>query len=433
MQLLDWQVQAAQRQFEILKERGRAINSSSTGIGKTFLAADTAVRLGLPVLVICPKSILSSWREILADAGVKKFDVMNAERLKTSKHGFWNKTKWEFNEERFIIWDEAHAGLVGPQSQTTAMAAKLKAFTTMPKLFMSATIADSPLQLRALGFLFDLHGYVEPDFYGWCLRMGCERAQMPDGRGGFVTVIQMPRAKYRAELVMLKLREMLAPYTVRLTPENAPGFPETVIESRLVDLDTASTAEIRKLYETYANAHSTRSLDPRAQLIVARQRTEVAKVPVLLEMAKEIESEGRSVVVFLNFHDSMDRMAAELGSHNVVQIRGEQNDTQRQEAISDFQSNKKHFCLAQSQAGGIAVSLHDVTKTRPRSSLICPDWSASRTVQCLGRIRRTGGTATIQTFILAAGTLEERVYRALNRKIRHIELLNDGDLTIGAK
>ena len=427
-QLRAWQTGSTDRQFEILKSRGVVINVSSTGTGKTFMAADTARRLGLPVFVICPKSVLSTWKQVLADAGVHDAVSLNWEKLKTERHGFWKDGRWAFDREYFIILDEIHAGTTSPDSQITRMAALLKAFPSMPKLLLSATVADSPLQMRASGYLLGLHGYAEADFYAWCTRLGCEWAKIPNGRGGYVQKLQVPRAKYRAKEVMLRLRELMAPYMIRLSPDDVPGFPETVIESKLVDLDTATTAEIRRLYEPLANAHRTLSPDQRAQLVVARQRTEVLKVPVLAEMARDIVADGRSAVVFMNFREPLRLLAEALGPQNVVMIQGDQTDAQRQEAIRLFQDNERYVCLAQVQAGGVAVSLHDVKKQRPRTSLLCPDWDAKRVIQCLGRINRDGGTKTVQIFVLAAGTLEERVKTALDRKSENITTLNDGDL-----
>lgn len=427
-QLRPWQVETADRQFEIVRTKGIAANISSPGTGKTYMAADTAKRLGLPVLVVCPKSVLSTWRQVLGDAGVADVAALNWEKLKTERYGFWKAGRWIFDREHFIIADEIHAGTTGPDSQITAMAAKLKAFPTMPKLLLSATIADSPLQLRATGFLLGLHGYTDSLFYDWCLRVGCERARIPNGRGGYVQKIRVPLAKYRAREVMLRLRDLMAPYTVRLTPDDVPGFPETVIEAKLFDLDDKLTAEARKLYEPLAAAHRTLSPDQRAQLTIARQKTEIMKVPVLAELAKAVVADGRSAVVFMSFREPLALLARELGPQNVVEIHGDQSDAQRTQAIEDFQSNRKHFCLAQSQAGGVAVSLHDVRHERPRTALLCPDWDAKRVLQCLGRVHRDGGTKTVQLFVLAAGTLEEKVKAALDRKSGNIETLNDGDM-----
>jgi SNF2 family DNA or RNA helicase len=63
-------------------------------------------------------------------------------------------------------------------------------------------------------------------------------------------------------------------------------------------------------------------------------------------------------------------------------------------------------------------------------SLINPSFSAVHVKQAMGRIHRAGGTKSVQRFILAAGTLEERVYRKVQAKIGNIGLLNDGDLSI---
>jgi hypothetical protein len=88
-------------------------------------------------------------------------------------------------------------------------------------------------------------------------------------------------------------------------------------------------------------------------------------------------------------------------------------------------------------AGGTGLSLHDDKKERPRASLITPGVSASEFRQALGRIHRVGGTPVVQTIVLASGTIEERVYEAIQRKttgidsVNGVNLLTDSDL-IGA-
>lgn len=425
--LRDWQVEPEQRQYDILKARGVALNASGTGTGKTYMAAATAARLGLPVLTVCPKSVTTAWRQVFEAAGVVG-TAINWEKLKTRRYGFWNGEKWVFDREYFVILDEIHYGTTGPYSQITAMAAKLRAFPTLPKLMLSATLADSPLQMRASGFLMGLHHYADADFWQWCLRMGCTRQSRPNGQGGFTQFIGMPKGVKAANQVMAAMRELIGPFMVRITPDEVPGFPETEIVAKCFDLDAKLTAEQRRIYEPLALQHRTLSTDERAKLLVGRQRLEIMKVPVLAELVKGIIADGRSAVVFMNFLEPMDRLAMELGTDSVVQIRGGQTDSQRQAAMAAFQDNSKHICLAQAQAGGISINLHDVHKARPRTALICPDWDAKKVVQCLGRTHRDGGTKTLQIFVLAASTMEENVARVVNRKRGCITTLNDGDL-----
>ena len=63
-------------------------------------------------------------------------------------------------------------------------------------------------------------------------------------------------------------------------------------------------------------------------------------------------------------------------------------------------------------------SLHDERKERPRVSLILQSWNSSTVKQCLGRIRRCNGTHATQHFVLAAGTVQERVAATLDASIR---------------
>jgi superfamily II DNA or RNA helicase len=61
-------------------------------------------------------------------------------------------------------------------------------------------------------------------------------------------------------------------------------------------------------------------------------------------------------------------------------------------------------------------------------ALITPGWSAKTLKQVLGRIHRAGGTRAQQYFVLVAKTAEERVAKAIQRKLKNLEALNDDDI-----
>ncbi|NBV78146.1 hypothetical protein EBR66_08350, partial [bacterium] len=61
--LLKWQVEPMTRLVEILKTNLSAVDSSSTGVGKTYTACSVAKNLGLALGVICPKAVIPSWHE----------------------------------------------------------------------------------------------------------------------------------------------------------------------------------------------------------------------------------------------------------------------------------------------------------------------------------------------------------------------------------
>jgi superfamily II DNA or RNA helicase len=416
--------------LEVLDRRHLCVDSSGTGTGKTYTAAWAAGQIGHPVLVVCPKSVITTWERILGEFGVREAIVHNVEQYKTKKRGFWDGSSWKFDKYWTIIWDEVHRGTAGPYSDTTEMLAKLKAWPTLPKIPLSATVADSPIQMRAIGWLLGMHGYLDPLFWKWCEDMGCEWTKRPNGRGGFENVLGMPIVRERAIATMQRLRDAMAPYMVRLDQQDVPGFPENQITAKLFDFDKALTAHAREMYEPLARAHYTSSDNQKAQITMARYQTEIMKVPIIADLAKDILAEGRSVVIFCNFHEPMDLLAAALGPDKVVQFRGDRRTTpqERAEDQERFQRNEIHIALCQSQCGGESIGLHDVRQERPRMSLISPNWDAKLTKQCLGRVHRDGGTRTTQMFVLAANTIEEQVYRAIIRKAANIDTLNDADM-----
>jgi hypothetical protein len=61
-------------------------------------------------------------------------------------------------------------------------------------------------------------------------------------------------------------------------------------------------------------------------------------------------------------------------------------------------------------------------------SFILPAYEADDVKQALGRIRRCQGTHATQYFVIAAGTMQERVAATLERKFGCIDSLNDNDL-----
>ncbi len=134
-----------------------------------------------------------------------------------------------------------------------------------------------------------------------------------------------------------------------------------------------------------------------------------------------------SVVVLVNFTETIDKLARALGAPQSV-IRGGQPPSERQAVIEAFQRNECPVVVANIQAGGVGVSLHDPSGKRPRLSLISPSFSAADIRQALGRVHRSGGASSVQKILFAAGTVEEHTAEICAAKLQNIDMLNDGDL-----
>ena len=183
------------------------------------------------------------------------------------------------------------------------------------------------------------------------------------------------------------------------------------LEQRLAELETSKAAD---------KPH------PMTEILRARQESELVRVPVLIDLAQSLLDEDKSVVIFCNFRNSLDCFLTELKDCSV--IWGGQNETERQSMIDEFQNNISKVMLCQIQSGGVGLSLHDL-HGRPRSSLICPTYSAIDLKQALGRIHRAGAKSkSVQRIIFAADSIEEQVMKKVRAKLRNIETLNDGDI-----
>lgn len=169
------------------------------------------------------------------------------------------------------------------------------------------------------------------------------------------------------------------------------------------------------------------------KLLRLRQQAEFCKASVLAGMAADEVEDGNSVFICINFTDCRLRIQMELERMGIpfAAIYGGQNERERQAGIAAFQANETHVMVGMSSACGVALSLHDDRHERPRVSLISPSYSASELLQALGRIRRVGGTHATQKIVLAAGSVEENVARAVRGKVDNLGALTDADLSRG--
>ena len=435
----DWQKPLIAKQSDTLKKNRVFLCSAHTGSGKTVMALQTVKDLGLPSLIVCPKIAISQWLSTAQRMDVPKnliLGVVNPENLITSKKNkfYRHDEGWLVGHDTpsLLVWDEVHRSCSGADSKS-ALALARWCSKKMPEgnkvLAMSATPFETPLKLRALGYLMGFHRFVERDFYDWCRKHAC--SMVPIGRYPRIRqVFAFTTNKARAEEVMRIIRRDMGERFLSIGPDEIPGFPEEVKEVCLVDLAKKDHDALVRAYEEMPPQMQHMSQDDMVKTLRLRQQAEWCKASVLAEMAANYVEDGYSVFIAISFSDSRRRIEDELTKRGVkyASIYGGQRDSERQAGIDSFQRNETHVMVGMMQACSVALSLHDELHERPRVSLISPSYSASDVIQALGRIRRVGGTTATQKIVLAAGSVEERVAEAVQRKIDCIGTLSDRDL-----
>jgi superfamily II DNA/RNA helicase len=165
-----------------------------------------------------------------------------------------------------------------------------------------------------------------------------------------------------------------------------------------------------------------------AKIQKLKQEIEFRKVPIFIEQAQLYLDEEKSVIIFVNYLDTLHILAQELDIK--CKIYGDQSMEKRQEAIDLFQSNEERIIICQIRAGGVGISLHDLHGGHPRVTLINYPDSASDLLQALGRAPRAGAkTAVLQRIIFVANVdYEKKIMQNINKKLANISAINDGDL-----
>ena len=438
------QLEVADRFIRLHKNNRHTLDSSDVGTGKTVVAAYMAKELGLPVGVICPKAVIPAWDRELIEMGVEPEFVLNYEKLRTGKTPFVKKKgkrsmKWGLPDNTLVLVDEVHK-CKGPYTQNAQLLISL-----VTQRFhvhaMSATAAEDPTEMRALGYMLGLHFLNNQpcSWTAWMGSYGCYQDHWGKWHSGsrehlkklheriYEDVkhedafpnINWPGDKNYARAAKLRIEDF--PHSFK----NTRVFVEPVEcknANRILEAYESlgvTPAVVEEYIETGTVTDSAHTL---VNILRARQLAESFKVPCLADMARDYVAQGMSVVLFVNFRETADALCESLGCSSVV---GGQSIEQRQEVIDGFQEDRLHTLVVNIAAGGTGLSLHDTRGKRPRISLISPTFSAKEHLQALGRIHRNGAKSdAIQKILVAADSVEEDVLKSIKRKSANLRALH---------
>lgn len=438
--LYDYQRPSARAIIGALQTYGSALDGSDTGAGKTAVAIAAAAQLKLRLFVVCPKAIIPGWQKLARYFGVE-CTAINYESLKTGNtpHGKWekipgpkNKTieqwTWTIDPATTLLCIDEAQRCKNPKSQNAEMLIRAKE-QGFKILAMSATVATNPLEMKAVGYTLGL--FNNPGgFFKWIFANGCYK-----GRFG----LEFSGGKEHIQKIHHEIYGTGKGSRIRVN--EVPGFPETLIIPEVLDFNGASI-EIQRAYDDMHEALSrldeVEAKDRQnvilTEILRARQRSELLKVPTIVDMVNDAIDEGMSVGIFVNFDETLKQLAAKLKTSCTIHggQSGDRGAIERQANIDAFQADRERKIICNIRAGGIGVSLHDVRGEFPRLALIMPTYSGQDLIQCFGRVRRAGGLSkSIQKVLFALGTIEEKAAQAVQDKIANIETLNDGDIRSG--
>ncbi len=438
--LLEHQKPAAEILHKALLSHGSALDASDLGTGKTHVSTVLLRNYNLPALVVCPLAVRPGWARAAALQGTE-FDVSHYDILRTGRtpYGEWlihpNSPKkkpiyyfkWS-DDIGALAFDEVHRCKADDSDQAKMLIAARR--QGIPTLMLSATPATGPHEMRAIGYHLGLH--AGSNWWRWAQKNGCIRGEYGGLR--FVDSKSLSRAaRMKAIFDDLQQRGLMARmkvqrdntilaelYDVEESPETLDGL-FTEVQSAIEELNNKAASDKDPEH-------------PLTRMLRAAQKIELIKTPIVEQLIADDIAQGRSVVVFCRFKQTMEELNRRLKPDVFPSlIHGDQTAAQREQQRLRFQQETTRVCLAIDAAGDVGIDLHDTTGNHPRSVYHLPCYSALRFRQATGRTARAGmKSPVIQRVILLNGSKSDRhTHASLAPKLNNLDALIDGDLTPG--
>lgn len=374
--------------------QGKVLLGDEMGLGKTVQAIAAMVSLhalgATHFMVVCPASVLVNWtREIKAFSELDVTAVRGGDQAAVRR---WMETggvavttyesisRFAVSEEfRFamLVADEAHYAKNPAARRTQALLLLRRKAERI--LFMTGT----PLENRVDEM---------------CFLVSCLRADIAGEIGEMKYISSAPQ-----------FREKLAPVYLRRTREDVlQELPELIEKEEWCELGP----EEWKQYLLSVAAENFMAMRQVSWDVGELKKS--AKAGRLLELCQEAAEDGRKVIVFSYFRNTISAVCELLGKRALEPITGEVSPVKRQATVDAFtaaESGKVLVC--QVQAGGTGLNIQAASVI-----IFCePQIKPSVEKQAISRAYRMGQNRSVLVYrLLADNTVDERILELLREK-----------------
>ncbi|MBQ5712636.1 MAG: DEAD/DEAH box helicase [Oscillospiraceae bacterium] len=364
------------------------------GLGKTIQAIASMVALKAEgkthFMVVCPASVLVNWcREVAKFSEMEVTKVhgndeeallhwrMNGDVAVTTFESISRFTLPEKFPISMVVVDEAHY-VKNPETIRTKALLKLLAKTDRA-LFMSGT----PLENRV----------EEMQFLVSCLQ--------PKLAEDVKSVMFLATAE--------QFRQQLAPVYLRRTRDDVlQELPELIEKEQWCTLGTKEQALYREAVLS-GNFMAIRQVSWQVEDL-----KDSSKAMRLLELCDQAREQGRKVIVFSYFRNTIGKVLELLGDRCVEPVTGDIDPARRQEIVDEFTAAGDGAVLvSQVTAGGTGLNIQSASVI-----IFCePQIKPSIENQAIARAYRMGQVRDVLVYrLLADETIDERMLQILKVK-----------------
>ena len=406
--------------IEKLAGSRRFILADDMGLGKTTATIIAALETGAKkILIICPASLKINWqREIenYSDRSVyiaegKKFStesdfvIVNYDILKNF-HDMKDKDKSLLNQSDFelVILDEAHM-ISNPQAQRTKIINHYVKNIKRVWLLTGTPMTSRPMNYYNL--LNIIESPVAQNWMAYAIRY-CQGYQFTAGKRKVWNVTGASNLE--------ELRDRTSKQILRRLKEDVLDLPDKIISPVYLRLKSKDYEELMGEYYDWFDNKKDESSSLTVQfskLMKVRKVIANEKTKQTIEFAENIIEQGKKVIIFTNFTDTLQTIYQHFGKQSVY-LDGSCSKPHRQHAVDEFQDNEKiKVFVGNLKAAGVGLTLTAAEVVIMNDLSFVPAEHA----QAEDRAYRYGQKSNVLVYYpLYENTIEGAVYDILNRK-----------------
>jgi SWI/SNF-related matrix-associated actin-dependent regulator 1 of chromatin subfamily A len=406
--------------IEKLTGSKRFILADDMGLGKTTSTIIAALETGAKkILIVCPASLKINWQREIANysdrpvfiAEGKKFSteddfvIVNYDILKNF-HDTKNKEESLLDQSKFdlVILDEAHM-ISNVQAQRTKI---INGFAK--KINRVWLLTGTPMTSRPMNYYNLLNLIESPVAQNWkayAIRY-CQGYQFSAGKRKVWNVSGASNLE--------ELRDRTSKQILRRLKEEVLDLPDKIITPVYLRLKSKEYEDLMGEYFDWydKNPNESSSLTVQfSKLMKVRKVISNEKTKQTIEFAENILEQGKKVIIFTNFTDSLQTMYQHFGKQ-AVYLDGSCSNSMRQQAVDEFQTNDKiRVFVGNLKAAGVGLTLTSAEVVIMNDLSFVP----AEHSQAEDRAYRYGQKSNVLVYYpIYDNTIEAAIYDILNKK-----------------
>ena len=350
--------------IESLAGSKRYILADDMGLGKTTSTIIAALETDAKkILIICPATLKINWQREIENYSDRPVYICEGKNFST-EHDFVivnydiiknfydlkDKQNSLITQSHFdlVIIDEAHY-IQNAQAQRTKL---INSFVKdINRVWL---LTGTPMTSRPMNY-FNLLNIIESpvaqNWMAYAIRY-CQGYQFNAGKRKIWNVSGASNLE--------ELRDRTSRQVLRRLKEDVLDLPDKIITPVYLRLKSKEyETEVGEYYDWYENKkEESKSLTIQfSRLMKVRQIIAEEKIKQTIELAENIIEQGKKVIIFTNFTDTLRKIHEHFGKQSVY-LDGSCTKPQRQYAVDQFQENDKiKVFVGNLKAAGVGITL----------------------------------------------------------------------------